>query len=139
MMILIIGIECFWFKAFCTNIKREKQYARNLCRDLNVDATMELDKQFNGDEELQEKIRRHVYDDWLVVYILNIVEHNFDSLSFHCFRLYYIIPKMTYLKLKELTKVKDCKKRVITITKWLKETINKEDVIKEFNKYYDGD
>ena len=68
------------------------------------DATEELSKEMNGEDELQLKIRRHVYEDWSIFYILRLVENNFDSISFHCFRLYYILDKMTYSKLREITK-----------------------------------
>ena len=43
---------------------------------------------------------------------------------------------MTYQKLREITKVKDCKKRCIDIMKWLKENVNKEDILTEFEKEY---
>lgn len=132
------GMANYWFKAFNINIKREKQYSRNLNRDKNIDATEELDKEFNGDDELQMKIRRQVFDDWAVFYILRLVEDNFDSISFHCFRLYYVLDKMTYQRLREITKVKDSKKRVVTIKNWLKEKITKKDLEKEFINFYDA-
>lgn len=132
------GMANYWFKAFNINIKREKQYSRNLNRDKNIDATEELDKEFNGDDELQMKIRRQVFDDWAVFYILRLVEDNFDSISFHCFRLYYVLDKMTYQRLREITKVKDSKKRVVTIKNWLKDKITKKDLEKEFINFYDA-
>lgn len=132
------GFANYFFRAFNINIKREKQYSRNLNRDSNIDAYEALDKETNGDDELQMKIRRQVFDDWSVVYILRLVEDNFDSISFHCFRLYYVLDKMTYQRLREITKVKDSKKRVVTIKNWLKEKITKKDLEKEFSKYYDA-
>ena len=131
------GLANYWFKSFNTNIKREKQYSRNVNRDKNIDATEELTKETNGDNELQLKIRRHVFEDWSIVYILRLVEDNFDSISFHCFRLYYILDKMTYSKLREITKVPDSKKRVVTIKNWLKDNLTKKQLEKEFLKYYD--
>ena len=133
------GLANYWFKSFNTNIKREKQYSRNVNRDKNIDATEELSKEMNGEYELQLKIRRHVFEDWSVVYILRLVENNFDSISFHCFRLYYILDKMTYSKLREITKVPDSKKRVVTIKNWLKDNLTKQKMEKEFSKYYDCD
>lgn len=133
------GLANYWFKSFNTNIKREKQYSRNVNRDNNIDATEELSKEMNGEYELQLKIRRHVYEDWSIVYILRLVEDNFDSISFHCFRLYYILDKMTYSKLREITKVPDSKKRVVTIKNWLKDNLTKQKMEKEFSKYYDCD
>lgn len=133
------GLANYWFKSFNTNIKREKQYSRNVNRDKNIDATEELSKEMNGEDELKIKIRRHVYEDWSIVYILRLVEDNFDSISFHCFRLYYILDKMTYSKLREITKVPDSKKRVVTIKNWLKDNLTKQKMEKEFSKYYDCD
>ena len=133
------GLANYWFRAFNTNIKREKQYSRNVNRDKNIDATEELSKEMNGEDELKLKIRRHVYEDWSIVYILRLVEDNFDSISFHCFRLYYILDKMTYSKLREITKVPDSKKRVVTIKNWLKDNLTKQQMEKEFSKYYDCD
>lgn len=133
------GLANYWFKSFNTNIKREKQYSRNVNRDKNIDATEELSKEMNGEDELQLKIRRHVFEDWSIVYILRLVEDNFDSISFHCFRLYYILDKMTYSKLREITKVPDSKKRVVTIKNWLKDNLTKQQMEKEFSKYYDCD
>ena len=133
------GFANYFFRAFNINIKREKQYSRNLNRDSNIDATESLDKEMNGEDELKLKIRRHVYEDWSIVYILRLVEDNFDSISFHCFRLYYILDKMTYSKLREITKVPDSKKRVVTIKNWLKDNLTKQQMEKEFSKYYDCD
>ena len=133
------GLANYWFKSFNTNIKREKQYSRNVNRDKNIDATEELSKEMNGEDELKLKIRRHVYEDWSIFYILRLVEDNFDSISFHCFRLYYILDKMTYSKLREITKVPDSKKRVVTIKNWLKDNLTKQQMEKEFSKYYDCD
>lgn len=131
------GMANYWFRAFNTNIKREKQYSRNINRDCNIDAYEALDKETNGDDELKLKIRRQVFDDWSVVRILRLVEDNFDSISFHCFRLYYVLDKMTYSRLREITKVKDAKKRVVEIKNWLKDNLTKKQLEKEFSKYYD--
>ena len=133
------GFANYFFRAFNINIKREKQYSRNVNRDKNIDATEELSKEMNGEYELQLKIRRHIFEDWSIVYILRLVEDNFDSISFHCFRLYYILDKMTYSKLREITKVPDSKKRVVTIKNWLKDNLTKQKMEKEFSKYYDCD
>ena len=51
------GFANYFFRAFNINIKREKQYSRNLNRDRNIDATEELDKEINGEDELKLKIR----------------------------------------------------------------------------------
>lgn len=130
------GLANYWFKSFQTNTKREKLYSRNASRDLNVDATAELDLRPNGDRELEKKLMMETYSDFSVIYMLEKVEQNFDMLTFYCFRLYYLLNKMTYSKLKDITKVKDCKKRVVTAKKWLEENITKEELDRAFEKWY---
>ena len=133
------GMKNYLFKSFKMNTKREALYMRNAKRDTNItssDAMSIYEKQELDEETTEEKIRKQLLNDYSVVYILSRVEENFDTISFYCFRLKWLIPKMTYQKLREITKVKDCKKRCIDIMKWLKENVNKRDIMTEFEKKY---
>lgn len=133
------GMKNYLFRSFKMNTKREALYMRNARRDNNisgVDAMSVYERNGLEDETTDEKVRKQLLDDYSVVYILNMVENNFDMISFYCFRLKWLIPKMTYQRLREITKVKDCKKRCIDIMKWLKENVNKEDILTEFEKEY---
>lgn len=132
------GLANYWFKSFVMNIKREKMYSRNQKRDFNVDASEELDTRDDGTEELMLKLRQQTYSDYAIIYILKEVESNFDSLTFYCFRLYFILPKMTYERLRSITNVKDCKRRVVQAKKWVKENIKKEEIMIKFNEWYDS-
>lgn len=131
------GFANYWFKAFQMNIRREQLYSRNAYRDANVDASMELDTKENGDEELQKKLRLETYTDFSLLYMFEKVEKEFDVITFWCFRLYYLINKMSYSRLKDITKVKDCKKRVVSAKKWLAENVTKEELDKAFQEWYD--
>lgn len=133
------GMKNYLFRSFKMNTKREALYMRNARRDNNisgVDAMSVYEKNGLDEETTEEKIRKQVLNDYSVVYVLKMVENNFDIISFYCFRLKWLIPKMTYQRLREITKVKDCKKRCIDIMKWLKENVNKEDILTEFEKEY---
>lgn len=133
------GMKNYLFRSFKMNTKREALYMRNARRDNNisgVDAMSVYERNGLEDETTEEKVRKQLLDDYSVVYILKMVESNFDIISFYCFRLKWLIPKMTYQRLREITKVKDCKKRCIDIMKWLKENVNKEDILTEFEKEY---
>ena len=133
------GMKNYLFRSFKMNTKREALYMRNARRDNNIsgaDAMSVYERNGLEDETTEEKVRKQLLDDYSVVYILNMVENNFDIISFYCFRLKWLIPKMTYQRLREITKVKDCKKRCIDIMKWLKENVNKEDILTEFEKEY---
>lgn len=133
------GMKNYLFRSFKMNIKREALYMRNARRDNNIsdsDAMSVYERNGMDEETTEDKIRKQVLNDYSVVYILNRVEENFDTISFYCFRLKWLMPKMTYQKLREITKVKDCKKRCIDVMKWLKENVNKEDILTEFEKEY---
>ena len=133
------GMKNYLFRSFKINTQREAQYSRNSKRDTNIngsDAMSIYEKNGLNDETTEEKIKKQLLNDYSVVHILKRVEENFDTISFYCFRLKWLIPKMTYQKLREITKVKDCKKRCIDIMKWLKKNINKEDILTEFEKKY---
>lgn len=133
------GMKNYLFRSFKMNTKREALYMRNARRDNNIsgsDAMIVYERNGLEDETTEEKVRKQLLDDYSVVYLLKMVENNFDIISFYCFRLKWLIPKMTYQRLREITKVKDCKKRCIDIMKWLKENVNKEDILTEFEKEY---
>lgn len=126
------GMVDYFFKAFINNIKRDKQYARNQNRDEVTDIMAFLDSQIDDNDELFYKKKKEYFNSFMKQYILNYAGNNFDMVSFYCFRLYYLIPKMNYQKLKELTKIMDCKKRVVAIKKYIQDNINKNDIYKEF-------
>ena len=133
------GMKNYLFRAFKMNTKREALYMRNAKRDSNIsDSDVMSIYERNGlyEETTEEKIKKQLLNDYSIVYILNQVEANFDTISFYCFRLKWLIPKMTYRKLRELTSVKDCKKRCINIMKWLKENIDRGKIMTEFEKEY---
>lgn len=132
------GMLNYWFMSFQMNTRREQQYSRNSQRDKNVDVFEELNQKENGDEELKLKIRNQVYDDFAVIYILEKIEGQIDPTAFYVFRLYYLLPKMTYEKLRNLTKIKNCKKLVLDTKKYVQQTITKDEILKAFNDYYDN-
>lgn len=129
------GAFNYTFKAFNMNSRREQLYARNAYYDANVNVFDYLDNFDNGDGELEQKINLQHYNDFSVVYILKKLEQNTDITTFSVFRLYYLLPKMTYQKLKELTNVKDAKKRVLEAREWLKQNITESEIKQAFKKY----
>ena len=133
------GMKNYLFRSFKMNTKREALYMRNAKRDSNIsdsDAISIYERNGLYEETTEEKIRKQLLNDYSVVYILHLVEKNFDTISFYCFRLKWLIPKMTYQKLREITKVKDCKKRCIDIMKWLKKNIDRREIMTKFEKEY---
>lgn len=127
------GMRNYLFRAFKVNLNAVSNYDKR--KDV-VDDLLALAEQYENQEEATyQKIKKQIYDDFSVIYILNKVEDNFDTISFHCFRLKTMLP-CTYQRLREITKVRDAKKRVVKVMKWIRENITKKEILTNFNKTY---
>ena len=133
------GIENYFFIAFKLNIKREGQYARNQKRDRNItsDEINDAYENWYNDNHISamEKIKSDLFKDFSILYIMMIVENNFDSEHFYLFRI-KTLGNMTYKQLQEKTKIKASRQKVITVKNWLKENLKKDDIKKAFNDMY---
>lgn len=130
------GMKNYLFQSFKMNIVRSVTYARQTKRTYNVDISEAHEEFLLKNEPLPLKIKKQMLNDFTVTYILFQVENNFDIISFFCFRLKHLIPKMTYQRLRDITNINDCKRRVTTINKWVRDNIDKQEVYKEFIKAY---
>lgn len=74
-------------------------------------------------EDPLNKIERDMRQDAKAMAILDLAYELAEPITYYCFRLYYLIPNMSYAKLKQITKVNDCKKRVVGLRKLLQENI----------------
>lgn len=82
---------------------------------------------YNPDETPSEEDRktyRDLYDDTRTMEILKYAEETSEPIAFYCFRLYYLIDKMSYSRLRQITKVKGCKNMVVEIRKRIQENID---------------
>lgn len=120
----------FFISAKLTNITNKKYQQKSPIRDTNenIDTIDDL--------PTEEKIKNQIYKDYRVMYIINTVEENFDAIDYRCFRLYHLLKNMTYAKLKDMTGIRNCKTRVVRINKWLKETIDEEEIRQSFIEQY---
>lgn len=130
------GMKNYLFQSFKMNVVRNATYARQTKRTYNIDITEAHEEFMLKNEPLALKIKKQMLNDFTVTYILFQVENNFDIISFFCFRLKHLIPKMTYQRLRDITNINDCKRRVTTINKWVRDNIDKQEVYKEFIKAY---
>lgn len=99
-------------------------------------AIKNLDHNPFEDMDTEEKIKSQVYKDFKVMYIVQLVEDNFDVIDYRCFRLYHLLKNMTYAKLKDMTGIRNCKTRVVRINKWLRENIEEKEIRKTFIEQY---
>lgn len=134
------GIENYFFRSFKQNLQREKQYCRVSKRDLNIksdDINQLYEEWFNYAKDTStNKIKRDLFKDFGILYIMVKVEENFPPDDFRLFQLKTLIPNMTYKKLAEKTKEKCVRQRVVNIKNWLKDNVSKEEVDKAFQRLY---
>lgn len=88
------------------------------------------------DIDTDEKIKMQLFKDYKLIYIVRLVENNFDVIDYRCFRLYHLLKGMTYAKLREMTGIRNCKTRVVRINKWLRENINENEIRQSFIEEY---
>ena len=127
------GMRNYLFRAFKVNLNAVSNYDKR--KDVVDDLTALAEQYENQGEATYNKIKKQLFDDYSLIYILEQVENNFDTITFHCFRLKTILP-CTYQRLREITKVKDCKKRVVKVNKWLRENMTIQDIYNAFISDY---
>lgn len=133
------GIENYFFKSFKMNIMREKQYARNQKRDLNVEAD-DVDVMYeewtnNNKEDARTKIVSDMWKDFSCLYIMMLVEDNWDDEHFYLFRLKHLC-NMTYKQLTDKTGIKGVRQKILDVKQWLKDNLTKEEINKAFQLAY---
>lgn len=130
------GLLNYLFKSYTTNIKRERLYHRNLLRDVNFDDyTLNDFLDTKSDDSLEEKIKDDTYISFVTNQVLAEVSKHFDLISFRVFRI-YMLNDITYKKLAEITNVKDVKKRITAIKKYIKENLDYKTIRKKFEEFY---
>lgn len=132
----IQGMKNYLFRSFKMNLKREKLYNRIKNRDNNVTSD-EMIRTIDNKEDsldLTNKIESQLFNDYAAREIIEHIMNKFDSVTSYCFKIKWLIPNTTYKKLYEITKVKDCKKRCITVMNYLKQNIKKSDLKAKFEQ-----
>ena len=128
------GMRNYLFRAFKVNLNAVSNYDKR--KDVVDDLTALAEQYENQGEATYNKIKKQLFEDYSLIYILEQVENNFDTITFNVFRLKTMLEKCTYQRLREITKVNDCKKRVVKIMKWLRENITEKEILTNFKKTY---
>lgn len=134
------GITSYIIRSYFNLVKEEKRSARNAKRDMNYDSDniTNLYEDWYNDHNLdaREKIVGDMFKDFAILYIMMIVEQNFDSEHFYLFKLKELYKDMTYKKLAEKTKMRGVRQKVVEVKRWLKDNVTKENIRKEFYDIY---
>ena len=133
------GIENYFFISFKTNLKREKQYARNLKRDLNY-TTEKVSEAYESwynsfHTSSTEKLKSDLWKDFSTLYLMTKVEEAFDQEHFYLFKLKHLCG-MTYSQLAQKTNLKGCRQKVLEVKEWLKENVTKAQIKEAFYALY---
>lgn len=127
------GMRNYLFRAFKVNLNAISNYDKR--KDAVDDLSVLVEQYENQGEATYNKIKKQLFEDYALIYILEQVENNFDTITFHCFRLKTMLP-CTYQRLREITKVRDCKKRVVKVNRWLRENMTIQDIYNAFISDY---
>lgn len=127
------GMRNYLFRAFKVNLNAVSNYDKR--RDFVDDLSSLAEQYENQGEAAYQKIKKQLIEDYSVIYILEQVENNFDTITFNVFRLKAMLP-CTYQRLREITKVRDAKKRVVKVMKWIRLNITKQEILTNFKKTY---
>lgn len=133
------GIESYFFIAFKNNIMMEKRYSRTNKRDRNItpDCINDLyEKYYNeNNNDAKVKLVNDLYVDFSTLYIMTMVEKNFDAEYFYLFRIKTLC-NLTFKQLAEKTKIKASRRKFIEVMHYVKENIKKEEIRKTFYELY---
>jgi hypothetical protein len=134
------GITSYLIRSYFNLINEEKRSAKNKKRDQNYNSDniggLYEDYYNSNFTDARQKVVSDLFKDFSVLYIMMVVEENFDNESFYLFKLKELCKDMTYKKLSEKTGLKAVRQKVVTVKKWVQQNISKEDIRKEFYEIY---
>lgn len=129
------GFENYMFIAFKINTLREGQYSRNARRDDNVvNLGAHYEAYLKSKLTSEEKLLSDLKKDFSTLYLMKVIEDNFDNESFYLFRV-KTFSNMTYKELAEYTGLKGVRQKVVDCKNYLKQHVTKEEIDKAFNVF----
>ena len=128
------GIRNYFFNALKMNVLHEAVLPYNSRKVDDEELVNNYDPLDERDGE--KKVKEQLFNDFAVVRILELAEANCDPLSFYCYRLKFLMDKMPYQRLVNITKIKSAKARVKSVVEWIKENVTEEELRKEFEEKY---
>ena len=129
------GIMRYFVRSYVNNLRCEKRYAYIKKRDLNITKD-EFNEQYEKSQfSRQEKIIKDLLEDFSVLYIMKMVELNFDAENYHLFKLKTLCG-MTYKQIHDKTHIKKSREKIIEVNNWVKENITRKKIKEEFQEIY---
>ena len=134
------GITSYLIRSYFNLTLEMKRAACNKKRDMNYNSdnigSLYEDYYNATNTDARIKIISDMYKDFSALYIMMLVEQNFDQEHFYLFKLKELVPEMTYKKLAEKTQIKAVRQKVVEVKNWLKANVTKEMIKEEFFLIY---
>ena len=134
------GIQSYIIVSYFNYLREIKRAAHNKKRDRNFDSDNidEVYEQYytKHNTSVTNKIQNDLYKDFAILYIMEVVEENFDNEHFYLFKVKHLSKDMTYKKLAEKTKIKGARQKVLEVKKFLQENVTKDIINKAFNEIF---
>ena len=134
------GIEGYLIRSYFNLVKEIKRSAMNAKRDMNITSdnisNIYEDWYNSNNLDARSKIVNDLFKDFSILYIMMVVEQNFDNEHFYLFKLKTLIPDMTYKKLQEKTNMKGVRQKVVTVKRFIQDNITKDEIRKAFYDIY---
>lgn len=134
------GIESYLIRSYFNLVLEVKRSCSHSKRDLNYNSDniggLYEDYYNSNNTDARIKIINDMYKDFSVLYIVMLVEQNFDQEHLYLFKMKELIPDMTYKKLAEKTQMKAVRQKVVEVKNWLKANVTKEMIKEEFFSIY---
>ena len=111
------GIESYLIRSYFNLVLEVKRSCAHSKRDMNYNSDniggLYEDYYNSNNTDARIKIINDMYKDFSVLYIIMLVEQNFDQEHLYLFKMKELIPDMTYKKLAEKTQMKAVDRRLL--------------------------
>lgn len=129
------GILNYMTRSYVNNLRMEKRYAYIKKRDHNITQEEFNERYEKSMSSKQEKIIKDLLEDFSVLYIMKLVEINFDTEHYYLFKLKMLCGK-TYKQIHDQTHIKKSRDKIIEVSKWVKQNLTREKIKQEFYSIY---
>lgn len=134
------GIESYLIRTYFNYIKEVKRSCIVSKRDQNItsDNIGDIYETWYNENNNSPRVKlvNDLYVDFATLFIMHIVEDNFDEEHFYLFRLKTLCKDMTYKKLQEKTGLKAVRQKVIEVKNYIKDNVTKEMINNAFYTMY---
>lgn len=129
------NFDDYFFISYKNNVKRNLQYSRVKNRVELPELNKNYEDYYNEHNDSSTiKVLKDLRVDFNALYILRLVEDNFDAEHTYCFKMKYLY-KLTYRELSQKTKIKNSRQKCIDVIHWLKANLTKEQLDTAFELF----